>query len=297
MTAVLTVPASLDEAQFESVIEQLAAVPTEAKLLVDARHCRFATPYGLTALLCLAQSRVERPDFAPPEDEQTLSYWARAQFFKYAEELYTIRGTVPKRAASGDSDVLLEVTPVNGNEDVQGIVRRIQEKAQQILNTTLDLEPRSTMGFSMTLSEAASNIIEHAGRGGWVMVQRYNWAKRRVGRDVVQIAVCDAGMGFRASLEGSRARALADRWDDQTALEAAVIQGVSRFADPGRGQGIKGMRGWVHRIDGKLTVRSGTARIAPIIPDWDEDVPLQGGLPPFPGAQINVTIPRRMAPP
>jgi len=87
---------------------------------------------------------------------------------------------------------------------------------------------------------------------------------------------------------------LADRWDDQTALEAAVIQGVSRFADPGRGQGIKGMRGWVHRIDGKLTVRSGTARIAPIIPDWDEDVPLQGGLPPFPGAQINVIIPRRM---
>ena len=67
MTAVITVPASLDEPQFEQVIDQLAAVPPDAKLLVDARHCRFATPYGLTGLLCLAQSRGERPDFAPPQ--------------------------------------------------------------------------------------------------------------------------------------------------------------------------------------------------------------------------------------
>ena len=54
MTAVITVPAALDEPQFEQVLDQLAAVPADAKLLVDARHCRFATPYGLTALLCLA---------------------------------------------------------------------------------------------------------------------------------------------------------------------------------------------------------------------------------------------------
>jgi anti-sigma regulatory factor (Ser/Thr protein kinase) len=297
VTAVITIPASLDEPNFESVLEQLAPLESDAKILVDARHCRFATPYGLTALLCLAQSRVEKPDFAPPEDDSTASYWARSNFFRYAEELYTMRGTTPRPRASGDSDVLLEVTPVAKSEDVHAIVDRIQEKATQILTTKLDLEPRATMGFAMTLSEACSNIIEHAGRGGWVMVQRYNWAKRRVGRDVVQIAVCDAGIGFRKSLENSRARALADRWDDAIALECGVIQGVSRLQDPGRGQGLKGIRGYVHRFDGKLTVRSGTARIAPIIPEWDEDLARQDSLSPFTGTQLQVIIPKRLVRP
>jgi hypothetical protein len=57
------------------------------------------------------------------------------------------------------------------------------------------------MGFAMSLSEACQNIVEHAGRGGWVGVQVYNWAKRRAGRQVVVISVADAGQGFRRSLE------------------------------------------------------------------------------------------------
>ena len=40
-------------------------------------------------------------------------------------------------------------------------------------------------------------------------------------------------------------------------------------------------------------MRSGTARIA-IVPDWDDDVPLEENLPAFPGAQIQVTIPERV---
>jgi anti-sigma regulatory factor (Ser/Thr protein kinase) len=296
VTAVITVPASLDEPQFEQVIDQLAAVPADAKLLIDARHCRFATPYGLTALLCLGQSRAVPPDFAPPEDDDTRSYWARSQFFVHAEQHFAIRGAVPRRSGGRASDVLLEITPVTRNEDVETVVARIQEQAAHILMQTLDLEPRATMLFSMTLSEAASNIIEHAGGGGWVMVQRYNWAKRRVGRDIVQIAVCDAGMGFRRSLESSRARALLDRWDDAIALETGAMQGVSRFSDPGRGQGLKGIRGYLNKVDGKLTIRSGTARIAPVIPPWEEDVPLRAQLAPFPGAQMNIIIPKRVAP-
>jgi hypothetical protein len=76
-----------------------------------------------------------------------------------------------------------------------------------------------------------------------------------------------------------------------------VMQGVSRFGDPGRGQGLKGIRGYVHRFDGKLTVRSGTARIAPIIPEWDEDVPRRDDLSPFAGTQLQVIIPKRVAAP
>jgi hypothetical protein len=41
-------------------------------------------------------------------------------------------------------------------------------------------------------------------------------------------------------------------------------------------------------------VRSGTARIA-IVPTWDDDLALKEGLPPFPGAQMQITIPERVA--
>jgi anti-sigma regulatory factor (Ser/Thr protein kinase) len=293
VTTVINVPPSLDENSFEQVLQQLAPLPEDAKLLLDARHTRWASPYGLSALLALGHSRDHnRPAFAVPEADETVSYWSRAAFFHYAEELFDLRGIVPKRGRAADSQVLLELTPISKSEDVHEVVGRIQQKSQQIIGHELGISPKAIVGFSMTLSEVCQNIIEHAGRGGWVMVQSYNWAKR-LGRRVVVIAVCDAGLGFRRSLETSGNHQPNDRWDDAAALEAAVIRGVSRFRDPGRGQGLAGVRKYVGRWGGKLSVRSGTARIA-IVPDWDDDVPLEENLPEFPGAQIQVTIPERV---
>ncbi len=295
MTAVINVPATLDEAGFEQVLEQLAPLAPDAKVLVDARHCRFATPSGLTSLLCLAQSRVEKPDFAPPTDEQVQSYWARSRFFHHAEELFTFRGTVLKPRTAQDSDTVLEVTPIAKNEDVHEVVERVKDRATHILTTKLHLETRSTVGFAMSLSEACQNVVEHAGRGGWVAVQAYNWTKRRVGRWVVVISVADAGMGFRASLETSRARAIAgDRWSDGDALEAALTQGHSRHPEPGRGQGLKGIKGYTHRHDGRLSIRSGTSRIC-LLASWNDGVPREDGLSPFPGAQLQIIIPEKVS--
>ncbi|HVE80093.1 MAG TPA: ATP-binding protein [Gemmatimonadaceae bacterium] len=292
MTTVINVPPSLDDATFEQVLEQLAPLPADAKILVDARHARWATPYGLAALLTLAQSRAERPGFTPPEADETASYWARAGFFRFAEQVFDLHGSVPRGRPVGESEVLLEITPVAKSDDVHEVVGRIQQKAQAILVRELNLDPKATMGFAMTLSEACQNIVEHAGRGGWVAVQTYRW-KKRLGRRVVVIAVCDAGVGFRQSLESAPGRPRSDRWDDAMALEEAVIRGVSRFRDPGRGQGLAGVRRYIGRWDGKLSVRSGTARIA-IVPSWDDDVPLVEKLAPFPGAQMQITIPERV---
>ena len=293
MTSVITVPPSLDDHTFEQVVEQLASVPADAKLLVDARHTRWASPYGLTALLALGQTRAERPSFAVPDAEDTASYWARTGFFKHADEIFELHGSIP-RARGGESSVLLEITPVVKSEDVHEVVGRIQQKAQQILSKELNIDAKATVGFAMTLSEVCQNIVEHAGRGGWVGVQTYTWRKRLANRRVVVIAVCDAGLGFRQSLESAPGRVRSDRWDDAAALEEAVIRGVSRFRDPGRGQGLAGVRRYVGRWDGKVSVRSGTAKIA-IVPSWDDDVPLLEKLAPFPGAQVQVTIPERVS--
>ena len=74
------------------------------------------------------------------------------------------------------------------------------------------------------------------------------------------------------------------------ALEAALVQGISRFRDPGRGQGLAGIRRYLNRWEGKLAVRSGNARWG-LVPPWDDDVPLAHGLPAFPGSQVLMIIP------
>jgi len=296
VTTVVNVPPSLDDQSFEDVLRQLAPLSADAKILIDTRHVRWASPYGLVALLTLAQSRPERMSLAVPDLEETASYWARAGFFRQAEELYDLHGVYPKRVGAGaaDSNVLLEITAVGKSEDVHDVVGRIQQKAQLMLRD-LQLDAKATVGFAMTLSEVCQNVVEHAGRGGWVMVQTYRWTKR-LGRRVVVIAVADAGVGFRQSLESAPGKEHSDRWDDAAALEDAVIRGASRFRDPGRGQGLAGVRRYLGRWEGKLAVRSGTARIA-IVPNWDDDVPLAEHLPPFPGAQVQVTIPERSTQP
>ncbi len=294
MTTVISVPPSLDEQSFEQVFEQLAPIPEGQKILVDARHARWASPYGLTALLCVAQSRPDRMGFAVPEHPDTVSYWSRAGFFRHAAEVFDLHGTVPRARETQESDVLLEITPITKSDDVHGVVGRIQQKAADILHGQLNLDTAITGAFGMTLSESCQNIVEHAGQGGWVAVQTYKYT-RRLGRRVVVIAVCDAGVGFRKSLESAPNHRRSDRWDDAMALEDAVLRAMSRFrhGDAGRGQGLAGIRRFVGRWDGKLSVRSGTARIA-ITPPWDEDVPMTETLPFFPGAQMQVTIPERL---
>src|ERR1700704_1392349 len=68
VTTVINVPPSLDEHTMESVFEQLAPLPRDEKVVIDARHARWASPYGLTTLLCIGQSRESRADFTVPEN-------------------------------------------------------------------------------------------------------------------------------------------------------------------------------------------------------------------------------------
>jgi anti-sigma regulatory factor (Ser/Thr protein kinase) len=292
VTAVITVPEALDEKTFESVIDQVAAQPADAKLIVDARHTTFGTPYAFVALLCLAQSRVTKPAFIIPENANTTSYWARCGFFQFAEELYELNAKPPARRTPNPSDAWLPIMAITDSEDVHSVVERIQERSEAILSHELKANPRMIGRFAMTLSEACQNIVEHAGRGGWVMVQSYSW--HTIGRRVVQIAVADAGVGFRESLAALHARKFPERWSDGRALEEAVMKGQSRFADTGRGQGFTGIKRFLGDWDGKLAVRSGTARIA-IIPTWDNDVPMREGLSSFPGAQVQILIPGKAA--
>ncbi len=297
MTRLVEVPTQFDDRSFDQFAGAFAEATKDGeRLLFDAHAAEWASPYGLVVLLAAGQAAkrsgvAELPLLTAPTQADVLSYWARAGFFREATQLFEIHGRLPRGKPAEESDVLLPVTPVRAAEDVHEVVSKIQQRASAILASELQLDPRATMGFAMALSEACQNIVEHAGTGGWVAVQSYHW-RRTLARRVVVIAVADAGVGFRHSLEPTQAKRFGDRWGDAAALEAALIQGVSRFRDPGRGQGLAGIRRYLARWEGKIAIRSGTARIA-IVPSWDDDVPLKDGLPAFPGAQVLIIIPEQ----
>lgn len=291
MTRIVEVPVSFDDRSFDQFAKSMGQ-PGNGRLLFDAHANKWASPYGLVNLLAAGQAAAEhgeRPLLTIPDDRDVAHYWARAGFFELAGQWFEVHGRPPRVTLTHSSDVLLEITPVRGTDDVHGVVNHIQDRASAILSGELGLRATATLGFAMALSEACQNIVEHAGTSGWVGVQAYTW-KRRLGKRVVVIAVADAGIGFRRSLEATQASRFGDRWGDATALEAALFHNASRFREAGRGQGLAGISRYLNRWSGKLSLRSGSARIA-IVPSWDDDVPLRDGLPPFPGSQVLMIIP------
>lgn len=290
---VVTLPASLDERYFEPIVREMDAAAGE-RVLLDATHVRWADPYGMVGLLVLGEAARrggEQPLLKLPDSADVTSYLGRMGFFDHAERIFEVNGTRARGRHDGDSDVLLEITAVNSHADVHTVVDLVNRRGLTILTSQLNYPMREAFQFSVILSEVCQNIIEHAEAGGWVATQTYNWT-RKVGRKVVVIAVMDLGIGFRSSLASAHAARYA-RWDDAAALEAAFMHGQTRFHDPGRGQGLQQIRKQVGRWGGRISIRSGTARIADV-PPWDDGQPLQEDLAPLPGAQIGIVLPARV---
>lgn len=290
---VIGVPARLDDRHFDPMVAELneALENGGSGVLVDARRLRWVDPFGMLGLLAVgsvARDGGLAPRLQMPESADVLSYMSRMGFFRHAQEIFELHGGARKRGDS-PSDVLLEITPVTSHMDVHRIVDRVNERALAILNRQLNIPLREAYQFSVVLSEVCQNIIDHAEAGGWVATQTYNWAKR-LGRKVVAIAVMDLGVGFHGSLASEHAARYGERWSDARALEAAFIHGLTRFPDPGRGQGLQQIRKQLGRWNGKFAIRSGTARIADV-PSWDDAAPLEEDLPRFPGAQIMIVLP------
>lgn len=290
---VIALPASLDRRTADDLFEAASAV-REDRALFDGRHVRFVDPNGMVGLLAAGRFVQDRTGAPPrmqlPESADAQRYMARIGFFRAAEGIFEF-DQKPPRAGTGDSNVLLEITPIAQNADVHEVVDRVQTGAGAILSNTLGYPLTSVVPFSVILSEVCQNVLEHAEAPGWVAAQAYNWQKR-IGRHVLVIAVGDLGRGFKGSLAEEHSARFGERWGDATALEAAFIHGLTRFPDSHRGQGIQQIRKQVRRWDGAISIRSGTARIADV-PEWDDTPPLQDRMAHFPGAQISMILPAR----
>ncbi len=290
---VVTVPTTLDDRSLDQLAEGLAGWPPPSPLLIDARGTTWSSPVGFVSLLTLGQALadlgVPKPRFALPEREQVTSYWAKAGLLDQAEQYFTLHGRGTRRRVDRMSDVLVPVAPIRSIEDVHAIVGAIDDQLTEILKRELVLDASVVGGFLQSLAETAQNVIEHSGSTGWVASHVYNF-RRRLGRKAAVIAVSDGGVGFRRSLEASQARRFGERWSDGVAIETALIHSVSRFRDPSRGLGLASTKRYLSRWQGKISVRSGTARVA-LAPAWDDEPARSDDLAFFPGAQVTIVIP------
>lgn len=295
MSRVVSVPEEMDHRGFEELLVSLdKAFEEEAdRILLDARHVRWVSPYGLIGLLAVGRVIRDRTGHAPsieaPESREVKSYWDFMGFWQAADGIFDVPSLPPR--IFGPHDALLEITPIRSHRDVHTVVERVRERAASILEKRLHYPKPAVIQFSVMLSEVCQNITEHSDADGWVCAQTYHY-RSRLGREVLMLAVMDVGVGFQGSLAGEHARRYGESWSSAKALEAALLHGESRFRDPGRGQGLQAIRRQVDRWDGELAIRSGTAQIA-LVPDWDDLPSLQRDLPPFPGAQILIVMPAR----
>lgn len=262
----------------------------QEKSHIDLQEITFIDPYGMVGLLEIGEffvSRGVQKTLLLPRSEEVLTYLERMDFFQFAEKYFILEPVNPrigeKCPRSAYSDVLLEITPIEKTDDVHFIVGKVKERAHAILVAHLHYDENAINGFIVSLSEICQNIIEHSGYKGLVGIQKYHFQK--LNKNVVKIAVMDIGRGFRESLS--------ERFqlkNDLNAIEKGLLHGASRFADKGRGHGLSAVRRFVKQWNGKLSIRSGTAKLS-IIPHWARGKAKEYNLSYFPGAQIHIMLP------
>jgi len=258
--------------------------------VIDLSGVAFIDPYGMLGLLeigVLCMQEDIKKSILLPKSAEVLKYLDRMDFFSYASRYFLLEPSASdgntKYQRNADSDVLLEITPIEKTNDIHFIVGKVRDRAQAILATHLHYDERAINGFIVALSEICQNIIEHSENKGFVGIQKYRFPS--LNKNIVKIAVMDVGIGFMKSL--SQRFKLPN---DLEAIDKALLQGASRYEDEGRGHGLAGVRKFVNHWNGKLSIRSGTARLS-IIPSWARGKDQDRGLQNFPGAQINIMLP------
>jgi len=257
---------------------------------IDLREITFIDPYGMVGILAMGElysSDGIQKNIYLPESEEVLKYLERMDFFQFVHRYFHLEPSNPKISGkylrSSYSDVLLEITPIEKSDDIHFIVGKVKERSQAILAKHLYYDEYMINGFIVALSEVCQNIIEHSGHKGFVGIQKYHF--QNLNKNIVKIAVMDIGIGFKKSLS--------ERFpikSDIDAIDKGLLHGASRYADKGRGHGLSAVRRFVKQWKGKLSIRSGTAKLS-IIPEWARGKAKELNLPYFPGAQINIMLP------
>ena len=124
-----------------------------------------------------------------------------------------------------------------------------------------------------------------------VVVSAQGWACPESKVKVTLVIILASEHGNEVAHVLGEARAALQRRADQGVPGAGADHRGTQLGPADRGQGIQQIRKMVGRWGGRVSIRSGTARIADV-PPWDTEAePLMQHLPHLPGAQIGIVLP------
>ncbi len=287
----LVAPNIINDTSFEYLINQLPEPEKiqEKDLLIDLGITEAVYPYGLLGTLELGihlKNMGLNPRLNLPKNESVLQNMKSSGFIEMASLAFKeLMGACTKPAE--DPSVLLKVTPVESFKDVHNIVSSVRNRIKE---NNYSEDDYTWDNIIVAISEICQNIPEHSKDKGFALINiLFNKAHKK---HLVNIVVMDLGVGIRSSLDNKFSPIFRDRWGDRLAIHKTLFEGVSRYDDPGRGNGIIRTRELVvEKFKGNMSLRSGTAKLWGKIPGWEIERLFRKPLVFLPGAQVNITIP------
>ena len=210
--------------------------------VVDLSQLTFMRPVhmvGVAARAHRARSSGQRFELVSPRSRDPGSYAARMGLNATLDSLGAAHD-LPRVVAHPHRD-LLEVSSIASPGDVRTLAALVHRKVRNV-------DPQLAGALFESLGELGANVWEHSGTVGFIAAQTMP------GLNELRFAVADSGHGLRATLSDRGAR------DDGEAIGLA-LDGVSRFADPDRGGGLRQTAALVHQLNGFVYVASGTASV------------------------------------
>jgi hypothetical protein len=194
-----------------------------------------------------------------PLVSEVRSYLARLGFFNLLPNHIEIEPALTQQEVdkshmyNGQSDSVLEMTPITSRDHLNGIIERVMQTTERKLGFDKDL----SRDWGLVLSEIGGNALRHSGEGQFIgVMQAFGQGKRRR----IELAIGDDGQGVATSLSTN------DRYDfagrDGDAIETALADGTSRLEgiQAYSGNGLPAVRCQTIAHGGWLTVRSGEAK-------------------------------------
>lgn len=263
----------------EDLYNSVANSSRSNRYVFDMKEVRFVEPCGVIALLSAARhcaalsgNRVIIINL----NEQLFPYLERMNLFEVGERWLTPIGNIGERwSRNSCSAKLLELTKIEGPDDVEAIV----ERAERIFAPCLTEDELGSL--LSVLSELCSNVFEHSyDPDGCALIQKYHSEQRNQSK--VCLSVGDMGRGIRANLVARHGEFGSEFLD----YIRAAMNGMTSRASGKGGTGIQRVRGIATAHQGYVSLRSETGAIS----DHGHRVQNSRNLAFVPGTQVSVEL-------
>jgi len=265
----------------EMLFTLLGGPSIRGSIALDLAPVTWIHPYGAISILgsCRYLRQLTRkPVRLTGLQTHIHAYLRRIDFFKYdPETVYTtdLFHSSCELGRSSSSSNVLELFPIRTSEDVYAVAAR----ARRILTYWFDKNSSYNIDKIVTLlAEACSNIVDHSGDTGVVIVQKYDH-KHYV---EIKLAISDLGRGIRQSLIAVHGE-LSNTF---TGYIEQALAGLSARSGQKGGQGLGAIQRIATENGGSLYIRS---EMGSVLAQATGTV-AQDNLCFFPGTQIAITF-------